>query len=951
MALFHLSVTQTKRSAGQSAIASAAYRSGEKLYSEYYGEYSDYTRKGGVICSDILLPSHVPPEYADRQTLWNAVEKAERGKNAQLAYSFDIALQNEFSLEENIALARQFLLEQFVSRGMVVDFAVHQPDREDGGIPNPHFHVLCPIRPIEQNGKWGCKQHRVYELDEDGNRIRDADGKFVFNAVPTTDWGSPETLEYWRQTWAELCNAKFAEKGIDVRIDHRSYERQGVELLPTVHEGATVRAMEKKGIRTEKGEFNRWIKATNAVIRDIKKKIALLFDWIAEAKAELAKPQAPDLVSLLNAYYTQRRAGAYSQKGKVSNLKEMNETFNYLRANGIYSLEDLESRVSEHSAATESLKKTLDEQTARMKAIKQLYDSSAAFQSLKPVYDGLQKIKFEKPRAKYKAEHEAELKQFYAARRKLTGEFPDGKVDMKKLTEEYDELEQAHNTTYGEFKTVRDDLHRLWKVKSCVDILPSDLSTYGGAAKNLLQDLQSRNERMFNMTFLMLHLAPTKQKLEIAVSQSASVAQTHNCILTRLDFQQEDGLMSSLPLGLNRIRIERSLTTSALAVFVPFVTQELFMGGDAMYYGLNALSGNMILLDRKQSRCPNGLVFGTPGSGKSMSCKREITYVMLTTKDNVIICDPEDEYSPLVNRLGGQVIRLSPSSRDYVNPLDINLNYSEEENPLALKSDFVLSFCELIMGSKTGLEAIEKTVIDRAVQKIYQPYFADPRPENMPVLGDLLNALMAQGIPEADRVAQALDLYVNGSLNFFNHRTTVDIRNRLVCFDIKGLGKNLKKPGMLIVQDAVWNTVTVNRSIGRATWYFVDEFHLLLKEEQTAAYSAEIWKRFRKWGGVPTGATQNPKDLLSSPEIENILENSDFIYLLNLSAGDRKLMTERLNISAEQLAYVTNADPGSGLLFFQNVILPFKDEFPKTTELYRLLTTKPSEVSHDGQSG
>ena len=484
-----------------------------------------------------------------------------------------------------------------------------------------------------------------------------------------------------------------------------------------------------------------------------------------------------------------------------------------------------------------------------------------------------------------------------------------------------------------------------------MDIIPSDLATFGSEAKNLLQDLQSRNERMFNMTFLMLHLAPTKQKLEIAVSQSASVAQTHNCILTRLDFQQEDGLMSSLPLGLNRIRIERSLTTSALAVFVPFVTQELFMGGDAMYYGLNALSGNMILLDRKQSRCPNGLVFGTPGSGKSMSCKREITYVMLTTKDNVIICDPEDEYSPLVNRLGGQVIRLSPNSRDYVNPLDINLNYSEEENPLALKSDFVLSFCELIMGSKTGLEAIEKTVIDRAVQKIYQPYFADPRPENMPILSDLMAALTAQHIPEADRVAQALDLYVNGSLNFFNHRTTVDIRNRLVCFDIKGLGKNLKKPGMLIVQDAVWNTVTVNRSIGRATWYFVDEFHLLLKEEQTAAYSAEIWKRFRKWGGVPTGATQNPKDLLHSPEIENILENSDFIYLLNLSAGDRKLMTERLNISAEQLAYVTNADPGSGLLFFQNVILPFKDEFPKTTELYRLLTTKPSEVSHGGETG
>ena len=469
MALFHFTVDQMKRSEGQSAIASAAYRSGERLYSEYYGEYSDYTRKGGVICSDILLPSHAPPEFADRQTLWNAVELVERGKKAQLAYSFEIALQNEFTIEENIALARQFLLDNFVSRGMTVDVAFHEKETEDGGLPNPHFHFLCPMRPMNPDGTWGFKQHRVYRLDEDGNRIRDQNGKFLFDAVPTTDWGSPETLEHWRKAWADVCNAKFEEKGLDVRIDHRSYLRQGVDLLPTVHEGAAVRAMEKKGIRTEKGEFNRWIKATNAVIRDIKKKIALLFDWIAEAKVELAKPQAPDLVSLLNAYYTQRRAGAYSQKGKISNLKEMNETFNYLRRNGIYSLEDLESRVSEHSAATESLKKTLDEQTARMKAIKRLYDSSAAFQNLKPVYDGLQKIKLEKPRAKYKAEHEAELIQFYAARRKLTGEFPDGKVDMKKLSDEYDELEQAHNTTYGEFKTVRDDLHRLWKVKSCVD--------------------------------------------------------------------------------------------------------------------------------------------------------------------------------------------------------------------------------------------------------------------------------------------------------------------------------------------------------------------------------------------------------------------------------------------------------------------------------------------------
>ena len=374
MALFHFTVTQTKRSKGQSAIASAAYRSGEKLYSEYYGEYSDYTRKRGVICSDILLPPHAPKEYADRQTLWNAVEKAERGKNAQLAYSFEISLQNEFSLEENIALAREFLFREFVSRGMTVDVSFHEKECEDGGTPNPHFHFLCPIRPMEQDGTWGIKQRREYVLDEEGNRIRDANGKYVFNAVPTTDWGSPETLEHWREAWAEMCNAKFAEKGLDVRIDHRSYERQGVDLLPTIHEGATVRAMEKKGIRTEKGEFNRWIKATNAVIKDIRKKISLLFDWITEIKAELAKPQTPDLVSLLNDYYTQRKAGAYSQKGKISNLKEMNETYNYLRANGIYTLEDLESRLQSHRTTVDGLKTTMDSQNARMKAIRSLND-------------------------------------------------------------------------------------------------------------------------------------------------------------------------------------------------------------------------------------------------------------------------------------------------------------------------------------------------------------------------------------------------------------------------------------------------------------------------------------------------------------------------------------------------------------------------------------------------
>ena len=478
-----------------------------------------------------------------------------------------------------------------------------------------------------------------------------------------------------------------------------------------------------------------------------------------------------------------------------------------------------------------------------------------------------------------------------------------------------------------------------------MDILPSDLATYGGEAKKLLNELQSRNERYFLATFLILNFGDTKRKLENDVFRAAGVAQKYNCTLTRLDFQQEQGLVSSLPLGQSQIKITRGLTTSSVAIIVPFVTQELFEGGDALYYGLNAKSGNMIMLDRKNARSPNGLVFGTPGGGKSFLCKKEMIAVILKTKDHVLVCDPEGEYFPVVKLLNGQVIRLSPTSSDYVNPLDINLNYSEDENPLALKSDFVLSFCELIMGGKTGLEAIERTVIDRAVQRIYQPYFADPRPENMPILSDLHDALTAQHLPEADRVAQALDLYVSGSLNFFNHRTTVDIQNRFVCFDIKELPKNLKKPGMLIIQDQVWNRVTANRNAGVSTWYYADEFHLLLKEPQTAAYSAEIWKRFRKWGGVPTGATQNVKDLLSSPEIENILENSDFICMLNQAAGDRKILSERLNISPEQLKFVTNSAPGEGLLFFENVILPFADHFPRDTQLYKIMSTKPSEVN------
>lgn len=479
-----------------------------------------------------------------------------------------------------------------------------------------------------------------------------------------------------------------------------------------------------------------------------------------------------------------------------------------------------------------------------------------------------------------------------------------------------------------------------------MDIIPSDLATYGKDAKALLKELQSQNERMFLITFLIMNTGKTEQELENNVFQASSIAQKHNCNLRRLDFQQEQGLMSSLPLANNLIEIQRALTTSSTAIFIPFTTQELFQSGDeALYYGLNALSNNLIMVDRKKLKNPNGLILGTPGSGKSFSAKREITNAFLVTDDDVIICDPEAEYTPLVNCLEGQVIKISPTSTHYINPMDINESYSEDDNPLALKADFILSLCELIVGGKEGLQPIEKTVIDRCVHQIYQHYFEDPKPENMPLLEDLYHALLQQEEKEAHRVATALEIYVKGSLNLFNHRTNVDINNRFVCYDIKELGKQLKKIGMLIVQDQVWGRVTANRSAGKTTRYYMDEFHLLLKEEQTAAYSVEIWKRFRKWGGIPTGITQNVKDLLSSREVENIFENSDFVYMLNQAAGNRQILAQQLNISPHQLSYVTHSGEGEGLLFYGNVILPFVDHFPTDLALYKIMTTKLSDIS------
>ena len=476
-----------------------------------------------------------------------------------------------------------------------------------------------------------------------------------------------------------------------------------------------------------------------------------------------------------------------------------------------------------------------------------------------------------------------------------------------------------------------------------MDILPTDIVTYEKDTLEFLDDLNTSNQKMINMTFLITCYGRTKRELESLMQRVSGIIQQANCDLRCLQYLQEQGLMASAPIGCNETGIERTLSTKSTAILVPFCTQELFMPAPAIYYGLNALSNNMIMADRKRLRTPNGVILGTPGSGKSFSAKREILSCFLITKDDIIICDPEGEYFALVAALHGQVVKLATNSKDYLNPMDIQLSHKGDKEALKLKSDFIITLCDLIAGGKDGLENDEKGIIDECIRHIYDKYFENPVPENMPLLEDLYDALLAHKNPKAERIANSLVLYVHGSQNYFNHHTNVDSGNRIMCFDIRDLGNQLKELGMLIVQDAVWNRVSQNRERKIATRYYCDEFHLLLKEKQTAIYSVEIWKRFRKWGGIPTGLTQNVGDFLRSEEIEGILGNSDFVYLLNQNAKDQAILADKLGLSDKQLSYVTNSEPGSGLILFDNVVIPFVDKYPTDTKTYRIMNTKPEE--------
>lgn len=488
-----------------------------------------------------------------------------------------------------------------------------------------------------------------------------------------------------------------------------------------------------------------------------------------------------------------------------------------------------------------------------------------------------------------------------------------------------------------------------------MDMLPPELETYRDAGDKLYRDIQRKNEQMYHTTITVVQTAASRKELEENIFELNGILSAYQCRLERLDNRQEQGYMSALPLGNNTVEVKRTFTTTDMAIFIPFTTKELYTN-KGQYYGMNSLSNNVIVENRKNLVNPNGLIFGMPGFGKTFFVKREILDMFLRTKDDRLTIDPEGEYGMLYKLLGGQVIKIALNSRVHINPLEINLSAKNEMDkdydPIAAKCNFVVSMCELILGNNAALSKRETAVIDTSCKKIYHRFAEDPVPEKMPVMEDLYNELRAmQG--EMKQIGLdlsiALSRYVSGSLSYFNHKSNVDINARLVCFDLKDMDANQRDLTMLIIQDAIWNRVTQNRARGRWTWVDIDEFHLLLRSPITAAYSVEIWKRFRKWGGIPSGITQNIKDLFRSPEIQNILDTTNFIAMLNQAGDDARLLAEHLDLSEEEENYIKSGEPGKGLLWIEQAKVPFEDEFPQNTVCYKVMTTKPGEALRAGK--
>lgn len=487
------------------------------------------------------------------------------------------------------------------------------------------------------------------------------------------------------------------------------------------------------------------------------------------------------------------------------------------------------------------------------------------------------------------------------------------------------------------------------------DLISTDLKRAQEQANQLMDDVTTRNQKLFLVTLAITVFADNQTELDRYASMVKTAAQKHLCTARDLNYQQEYGFTTSLPLAYNKLFVQRLLTTEAASVFIPFSTQELSQN-KGMYYGLNAVSRNLILFNRLNSKNANGVILGTPGSGKSFSAKREMINVLLTTDDDIYVIDPEREYAPLAALFGGEVVKIAAGSKTYINPLDMDINYADDDDPITLKSDFVGSLCETVIGGKYGLSPVQKSVIDRCVRLVYQPYLKHMvslgstqtcDKAAMPTLDDFYQLLLKQPEPEAHSLALALELYCRGSLDTFAHKTNVNTSSRFIIYDIKDIGSGMKEMGLQVCLNDIWNKIITNKKLGKRTWFYIDEFYLLTQTDSSARFLQQVYKRARKWAGIPTGITQNVEDLLASKEARGIINNCDFIYMLNQSPLDRAELAAMLNMSPAQVSYITNSDAGQGLLYTGKHIVPFIDKFPTNNSLYKAMTTKPDEVNLD----
>lgn len=487
------------------------------------------------------------------------------------------------------------------------------------------------------------------------------------------------------------------------------------------------------------------------------------------------------------------------------------------------------------------------------------------------------------------------------------------------------------------------------------DLISPDLMKAKDDSSKLLSDMTSRNQKLFYVTLVVTHFADSLEKLKQQTASFKMIAQKSLVTMNPLIYQQEWGFTASLPIALNKLAAKRLLTTEQASVFIPFSSQELSQN-TGFYYGVNAVSRNLILFDRLKLKNANGIYLGTPGSGKSFSAKREILNVLLATDADVFIIDPEREYAPLAQMLGGEVIRIAAGSKVYVNPLDMDVKYAGDDDPVTLKSDFICSLCETIFGGKWGLSESQKSIIDRCVREVYKPYvnymdkFLKEHPNGstcdiskMPTLKNLYDLLLRQDEPEAKGIALALERFVTGSLDTFAHRTNVNTRSRFVVYDIKDIGTGLKELGLQVCLNDVWNRTLSNRLKGKRTWFYIDEFYLLTQTDSSARFLQEIFKRARKWGGVPTGITQNVEDMLVSKEARTIIANCDFVVMLNQAPNDKVELAKMFNISPTQLSYITGADVGQGLLYVGKIV-PFIDKYPHDTISYKVMSTKIDDL-------